>query len=83
MGQAFAREVKRIAEAEEPVVLIPVPVGVVQVQLAVASPAIEVSDVLVAVGVHPNRMCRISSVPPPFEAISDLRAVSYSGSKIL
>ena len=52
----FPRDIKRVANDEEQVVLVPAVLGVVpvQVQLATIAVLVQVRDVAVAVGVHPG-----------------------------
>ncbi len=60
---------KRIAYGSEAIVVIPVAIEVVQVQLTLRVPVVEVRNVAVAITVVPDRsiMCNMPSSPPPLE----------------
>lgn len=62
---------KRVADDEEPVVLVPVVVDPVQVQVALRSVLVEIRDVAVAIQVLPDGAVvsySVPPVPPPIDA---------------
>lgn len=61
---------KRVADDEETVVLVPIVVVPVQVQLPLVIPPVQAGDVAVAIRVMPDRapaMYKVPSVPLPIE----------------
>ncbi len=60
-------ETKRVARGNEPTIGVEVVVQPVVVQHPAIAIPVEVPHVAVAIRIHPDEICRIPSMPPPFE----------------
>ena len=65
-------KIKKVATGEKPIVVIPIIIEVVQVQVQVAiiRIAVQVRHVAVVIRILPDSMCKILSIPLPFEAFA-------------
>ena len=63
-------KIKKVATGEKPVVVIPIIIEVVQVQVAIIRIAVQVRHVAVVIRILPDSMCKILSIPLPFEAFA-------------